>query len=187
MSLPVLKWKPSPNFNSRHGARVDLLVLHDTEGSYEGSISWFQKPESKVSAHFVIKEDGSEATQMVHLADRAWHVCSFNSRSVGFEMAGLAAKGFFTPEWQAAADVLAFHLHYLQIPLRWARSGVGPGFCSHYDLGKAGGGHRDPTTNAETWNGFVKLVTDSYNKASFPSHWEADEATSVCRLAEGKE
>ena len=34
--LPVLLWRPSPNFSGRHGMRVDLIVLHDCEGGYEG-------------------------------------------------------------------------------------------------------------------------------------------------------
>ena len=184
MPLPPLKWRASPNFGARHGARVDLLVLHDTEGSYEGAVSWFAQERSKVSAHFVIKEDGSEATQMVDIADKAWHACAFNSRSIGFEMAGLAAKGFDAAEWQAAANIIAFHLHHLQIPCKWARGGVGPGFCSHYDLGKAGGGHSDPTTDSKVWAHFVALVKDAYDKASFPPIWETERGLSKCGLAE---
>lgn len=184
MSLPPLKWRSSPNFSART-ARVDLVVLHDTEGSYAGAIDWFARPSSKVSAHFVIKEDGSEATQMVDLADKAWHACAFNSRSVGIEMAGLASKGFGAAEWQAAANIVAFHLHHLQIPCKWARGGVGPGFCSHYDLGKAGGGHRDPTTDAAVWAHFVELVKAAYDKGSFPAIWDAEHERAKCGLAKG--
>jgi hypothetical protein len=183
MSLPPLKWRASPNFSSRHGRRVDLFVVHDAEGAYEGTIDWFAEQRSEVSAHFVVKEDGSEATQMVDLADNAWHACAFNSRSVGMEMAGLASKGFGAPEWQTAATIVAFHLHHLQIPLRWARGGVGPGFCSHYDLGVAGGGHRDPTTEADVWAHFVQIVGDAYHKGSFPPIWEAERGLTKCALA----
>lgn len=184
MPLPLLKWVASPNFSAR-SARVDLLVIHDTEGSYAGAVSWFAQARSQVSAHFVIKEDGSEATQMVDLADKAWHACAFNSRSVGFEMAGLASKGFGAPEWQSAAEIIAFHLHHLQIPVRWARGGVGPGFCSHYDLGKGGGGHRDPTTDPKVWATFVALVEAAYAKGDFPPIWAAEHGLSRCGLAEG--
>jgi len=182
--LPPLKWLPSPNFSARHGARVDLLVVHDTEGSYSGSISWFAQSRSNVSAHFVIKEDGSEVTQMVDISDKAWHACAFNSRSIGFEMAGIAAKGFSAPEWQAVARIIAFHLHHLQIPIRWARGGVGPGFCSHYDLGQAGGGHRDPTVDPKVWTHFVGLVQDEYNRHDFPPLWQAEHERTKCGLAE---
>ncbi len=182
MSLPPLKWRASPNFSSR-SARVDLLVVHDTEGSYEGSINWFSEKVSNVSAHFVIKEDGSEVTQMVDLADKAWHCCAFNSRSVGFEMAGIAAKGFGAPEWDAVANIVAFHLHHLQIPNKWSRGGVGPGFCSHHDLGKAGGGHNDPTVDPKVWANFVELVGVAYNKGSFPPIWEHEHEPAKCGLS----
>jgi len=181
--LPPLKWKASSNFSSRNGARVDLLVLHDAEGAYAGTIDWFAQRQSKVSAHFVIKEDGSEATQMVDLADKAWHCVQFNSRSVGFEMGGFAAKGFASVEWEAAANIIGFHLHHLQIPLRWARAGVGPGFCSHFDLGRAGGGHSDPTTDPAKWQQFVALVTASYEKGDFPPIWEPERERTKCGLA----
>ena len=183
--LPVLRWEPSPNFSARHGTRVDLLVVHDTEGNYAGAINWFKTPVSRVSAHFVIKEDGSEATQMVDLADKAWHACAFNGRPVGFEMAGFAAKGFGSAEWLAVAHIIAFHLHHLQIPFKWARGGVGPGFCSHYDLGKAGGGHRDPTTDTVVWQEFVAQVKAAYDTGSFPPIWGAEHEHRKCGLAGG--
>jgi len=182
MMLPPLKWKPSPNFSAR-SARVDLLVVHDTEGSYQGSIDWFAQRQSNVSAHFVLKEDGSEATQMVDLADKAWHCRAFNSRSIGFEMAGMASKGYGEDEWQVAANIIAFHLHHLQIPMRWARGGVGPGFCSHYDLGAAGGGHKDPTTDPAVWQHFVKLVSAAYTTGDFPATWDAERGLAKCGLA----
>jgi N-acetyl-anhydromuramyl-L-alanine amidase AmpD len=92
--LPTLLSRASPNFSSRPGARVDLLlVLHDCEGGYEGSIRWFEVSRSKVSVHYVVHEDGGEVTQMVDLADNAWHACTFDQRSVGVEMSGFASRG----------------------------------------------------------------------------------------------
>ena len=49
--LPALLWRPSPNFSSRRGTRVDLIVLHDCEGRYEGSMRWFEMRQLNVSAH----------------------------------------------------------------------------------------------------------------------------------------
>ena len=82
-SLPNLLWKPSPNFSSRRGTRVDLIVLHDCEGGYEGAVEWFATNRSNVSAHWSFARTANEATQMVDLADNAWHACAFNRRSVG--------------------------------------------------------------------------------------------------------
>lgn len=179
--LPTLRWVPSPNYSSR-SARVDLLVLHDTEGSYDSAVSWFRNPENQVSAHYVIKEDGSEATQMVELSDKAWHVCYFNSRSVGFEMAGIASKGFGSAEVLAAANIFAFHLHHLQIPLRRAKGGVGPGIVSHYELGASGGGHSDPSTQSAFMDNFFSAVTQQYNVGDFPLEWIPEKLYVKCSL-----
>lgn len=107
---------------------------------------------------------------MVELENNAWHACAFNRRSIGIEMAGFAAKGFGAPEWQAAANIVAFLLHAHGLPMRWAEKGVGAGFCSHADLGAPGGGHQDPTTDAAVWHNFVLLVQGACAK-SIPDSW----------------
>jgi N-acetylmuramoyl-L-alanine amidase len=182
MPLPKLIFKPSPNFSART-ARVDLLVLHDTQGGYAGSIDWFARKESQVSAHFVCREDGGEVTQMVELADKAWHAMAFNSRSVGWEMAGYAAKGYSDVLLDTSALAFAYLCHHLQIPVRHARGGVGPGIASHYDLGYAGGGHLDPSIEPAFMDKFVARVEGHAAKADFPAIWEPETLTRTCSLA----
>lgn len=157
IALPKLHWIASPNFSMR-SAPVDLVVVHDTEGGYQGAVSWFSQAKSQVSAHFVLREDGAEATQMVHLDKKAWHCKAFNSRSIGIEMAGFASKGFGDSEWQSAANIVAWLLKQYKLPVQWSPHGSGGGFCSHFDLGIAGGGHKDPTTDAAKWQAFVARV-----------------------------
>lgn len=172
IALPRLHWLPSPNFSARTSS-VDLIVVHDTEGGYSGAISWFANPASKVSAHFVLREDGAEAMQMVHLDKKAWHAVKLNSRSIGIEMAGFAAKGFADAEWIAAARVVAWLLKEYKLPVQWAKKGVGPGFTSHYDLGASGGGHTDPTTDNAKWQRFVDLV-QAVPQSLLPDTWPMD-------------
>ncbi|CAF4175203.1 unnamed protein product [Adineta steineri] len=65
------KQVPSPHFNrGRSGQAITCLVLHGTAGG--GTVSWFQNPTSKVSAHYVVEQDGS-VVQMVSEDDTAWH------------------------------------------------------------------------------------------------------------------
>jgi N-acetyl-anhydromuramyl-L-alanine amidase AmpD len=170
-ALPPLKWTPSPNFSERLGSRVDLIVIHDTEGGYAGAVGWFANHHSGVSAHVVLKEDGSEAIQMVSFGKKAWHACAFNSRSIGLEMAGFAKAGYGENEWNAAAAIVAYLLHAHQIPVRFAEHGVGAGFCSHYHLGAAGGGHSDPTTDPTVWASFVDRVEHAAKRGDFPLQW----------------
>jgi hypothetical protein len=98
-------------------------------------------------------------------------------------MAGIASKGFGSPELLTAATIFAYHLHHLQIPLRHAIGGVGPGIVSHYELGAAGGGHSDPSTNPEFMQNFFTLVSQEYNKGDFPSIWTSEKNSLKCGLS----
>jgi N-acetyl-anhydromuramyl-L-alanine amidase AmpD len=170
LTLPPLKHTPSPNFSSRGGHKINLIVCHDCESSYAGAIAWFSTTKSQVSAHLVLREDGGEVTQMVAFEDKAWHAVAYNSTSIGLEMAGFAKKGFGDDEWNAAAAIVAYLLHRFDLPNRWAKHGVGDGFCSHYDLGRAGGGHTDPTTDSAVWTHFCGLVSEHYTMTQ-PATW----------------
>ena len=70
-------WRPSPNFNTRmagDGGRIQLVIIHSCEGGYAGCWSWLANPVSQVSAHYVVREDGAEVTQLVREPGRAWHI-----------------------------------------------------------------------------------------------------------------
>ena len=70
-------WRGSPNFNARMdgiGGRIHILIIHSCEGSYAGCWSWLAQQASGVSAHYVIREDGAEITQLVRESSRAWHI-----------------------------------------------------------------------------------------------------------------
>ena len=179
--LPQLLWKRSPNCSARN-ARVDLLVLHDCEGGYEPSIAWFLNERSNVSAHYVVRDDGQQATQMVELADKAWHACAFNSRSVGVEMAGYASKGYCEALLLATARIFAYLAHHLQIPVRHARGGVGPGIESHWGLGRAGGHHFDPSSDPTFMEKFVAMVSAETAKGDLPAVWEPEQEARACSL-----
>ena len=85
----------SPNFDTRHGQAVDMLVLHYTDMlSTDAAIAHLCDPESKVSAHYVVSEAG-EVIALVDEKERAWHagedywrgMSNINARSIGIEMA----------------------------------------------------------------------------------------------------
>lgn len=103
-------FRSSPNFNSRNGTPVSLVVIHSCEGGYAGCWGWLRNTQAQASAHYVVKEDGGEITQLVTEANRAWHVAaayqcgnaggaqcnrngvSTNTFSVGIEHAGFASQ-----------------------------------------------------------------------------------------------
>jgi hypothetical protein len=161
-TLPALKHVPSPNYSLRGGAPVRLFVVHDCEGSYAGSIGWFAQVRSQVSAHLVLRKNGLEATQCVPMDRKAWHACAANPYSDSLELEGFEKDGFCGAELNAAAAIVAWGLRRRGLPCRWAEHGQGEGFCSHYDLGAAGGGHFDITTDRNVWLAFAARVEAAY-------------------------
>ncbi|MCB9931833.1 MAG: N-acetylmuramoyl-L-alanine amidase [Planctomycetes bacterium] len=89
---PNIIWDPSPNYTAGRTTTIDSIVIHTTEGSYSGSVSWLKNPSAGASAHYVIKEDGTEIKQLVANSDRAWHATYYNNRSIGIECAGYAGQ-----------------------------------------------------------------------------------------------
>lgn len=84
---------PSPNFNERT-LPVSMLVLHYTGmASAEAAVARLCDPESKVSAHYLVHEDG-RVLRLVEEDKRAWHagqalwrgVSDVNSASIGIEI-----------------------------------------------------------------------------------------------------
>ncbi len=87
--------RPSPNFDRRpDGAPIDMLVLHYTSmRTAAAALDRLTDPEARVSAHYVIEEDGT-VWRLVDEKARAWHAgisawrgeTDINGRSVGIEL-----------------------------------------------------------------------------------------------------
>lgn len=86
---------PSPNHDARpDGVPVDMLILHYT-GMRTGAeaIARLRDPAAKVSAHYVVEEDG-QVFRLVPEHRRAWHAgvshwrgaSGLNARSLGIEI-----------------------------------------------------------------------------------------------------
>jgi N-acetyl-anhydromuramyl-L-alanine amidase AmpD len=131
----------SPNQSSRNGVKPRVIVLHSTEGNYEGSIAWLCNRASQASAHVVVASDG-RATRLVEDNRKAWHVAADNAYTLGIEQEGYAGQQAW-PEVQieATARWIAYWARKYDIPIT---SSVSCGVCRHSDLGAAGGGHHDP-------------------------------------------
>jgi len=91
----------SSNQSSRSGgaSAINRVVIHTTEGSYNGAISWFRNGSSNVSAHYVLRKSDGEVTQMVADNRKGWHACSNNNDTIGIEHEGASAN---PATWTAA-------------------------------------------------------------------------------------
>lgn len=86
---------PSPNFDTRgEGVGIEMLVLHYTGmESGDAALQRLRDPAAKVSAHYVVEEDG-RIFQLVAEEMRAWHAGvsywrgrrDINARSIGIEI-----------------------------------------------------------------------------------------------------
>ncbi|MFD6250401.1 N-acetylmuramoyl-L-alanine amidase, partial [Streptomyces roseolus] len=78
------------------GTQLDIrrIVVHDTEGSYEGTIAEFQKPTARGSAHYLIRASDGLVTQMVENKNIAWHAGNWsdNMHAIGVEHEGFAIR-----------------------------------------------------------------------------------------------
>ncbi|HEV8013933.1 MAG TPA: N-acetylmuramoyl-L-alanine amidase [Stellaceae bacterium] len=90
----ILVDRPSPNFNERAGF-VDMLILHYTGmRTAQEALDRLCDPAAKVSAHYLIDEDGT-VTRLVAEQHRAWHAgvsswrgrTEINGASIGIELA----------------------------------------------------------------------------------------------------
>ncbi|MGW4474701.1 golvesin C-terminal-like domain-containing protein [Nonomuraea sp. NPDC004354] len=111
---PNASWVPASSSNYTASSRpssyaIDRVVIHVTQGSYAGTISWFQNPSAQVSAHYVVRSSDGAITQMVREKDVAWHAgnWSYNTRSIGIEHEGfISDASWFTDAMYRASAAL---------------------------------------------------------------------------------
>lgn len=88
-------WAPASSSNYTAANResdynINYVIIHVTQGSYSGTVSWFQNPSAQVSAHYVVRSSDGQITQSVREKDIAWHAGNwdYNTWSIGIEHEG---------------------------------------------------------------------------------------------------
>lgn len=66
-----IKQMKSPHHCSRDGQKPCLIVWHIADGTYNGTVAWECNPNSGISSHFVLGENG-EVAQLVPLTEAAY-------------------------------------------------------------------------------------------------------------------
>ncbi len=104
--------------SNRRAKDVDTIVVHVAQGSYSGTIGWFGKSRSNVSAHYVVSRDGRVA-QCVRDDNIAWHagLWRYNKRSIGIEHAGYASEPKTAHQYRASAKLSAYLSRQFGIPV----------------------------------------------------------------------
>ena len=102
-------WVTSPYYGNRTKS-IDSVTIHTTQGSYAGTISWFQNNPYSVSAHYVIRSSDGQITQMVRESKRAHHVGIHNSATLGIEHEGFVSNpAYYTTAMYNASANLTKH------------------------------------------------------------------------------
>ena len=104
---------PSPNFDER-SLPINMIVLHYT-GMQDGpsALARLRDPEAKVSAHYLVEEDGT-VCRLVAEDKRAWHagrshwrgITDINSASVGIEIVNPGHEWGYRPFTAEQIDAL---------------------------------------------------------------------------------
>ena len=178
---PPAIWDPAPECNWEARTKdVSAVVIHYTEGSYAGCISWFKNCDAEVSAHYVIRSADGQITQMVLEKDKAWHARTANGYTIGIEHEAYGnVWEFFTEEmYQSSADLVrSICSRYETIDNRRThdRDTLDNGFCVNnglYNLGGEGAcvkirGHQHYPDQSHTdpgpywdWNYYYKLINE---------------------------
>ncbi len=118
---------PSPNWDER-ALPVSMVVIHYTEmESAEAALARLTDPEAKVSAHYLIGEDG-EVVRLAPEDKRAWHAGAsywrghkdVNSASIGIELQhpghALGYRAFAEAQIEALLPLLDRVVHEYDIP-----------------------------------------------------------------------
>ena len=187
------RWEAASPFNfAAHDPAVpprtvDVIVIHDIEGSALSAVRWFQNPAAKVTSHYVVAGDGV-VYQQVKERDVAWHAGNrnINGRSVGIEHEGFAYRpGFYNSnEYEASARLVRSIALRHNIPRDRAHIFGHAEVPNASDPTKFGGGsgHTDPGPYWD-WETFMALVR---NDAVFATNSPASPAqVSVQGMAPG--
>jgi N-acetyl-anhydromuramyl-L-alanine amidase AmpD len=146
----------------RAESAIRFIVIHVSEGSFAGTVSWLRDPKAHASANFVVGRQG-QVQQLVPLHDIAWHAgnWAYNVRSIGIENEGVTddPAGFTKAQYRSAARLAAVVARRALIPID-----------RHHIIGHSqvpdpndplqGGGidnHTDPGKYWR-WNYFMNLV-----------------------------
>ena len=178
---PEAIWNPAPECNfSERTKEVSAVVIHYTEGSYAGCISWFKNCDAQVSAHYVIRSADGQITQMVRERDKAWHARTANGYTIGIEHEAYGnIWSYFTEEmYQSSADLVR-NICSRHEPIdghrTFYRDTLDNGFCLNKGLHDLGGetactkirGHQHYPDQSHTdpgpywdWNYYYKLINE---------------------------
>lgn len=145
----------------RDGVRIDTIVIHDVDASYDSAIATFQDPDSRLSAHYVIRSADGQITQMVPTGAVAFHAGNYwtNLHAIGIEHEGIATEGaaWYTPAmYRSSAALVRYLAARFHIPLDRQHI-IGHDNVPGPSRGEVAGMHWDPGPYWD-WERYLRLL-----------------------------
>ncbi|MFJ2832460.1 N-acetylmuramoyl-L-alanine amidase [Streptomyces sp. NPDC087263] len=158
VDYPPTEWVPATTSNYTASNRptsypLDYVIIHVTQENYSDTLSIFQNPQKKVSAHYLVRSADGHVAQCVRERDIAWQAGNwdYNTRSIGIEHEGWVNQpAYFTNAlYEESAKLTAAICTRYGIPKDRAH------IIGHYEV--PGTDHTDPGPNWD-WTRFIRLV-----------------------------
>ncbi|MFE7751304.1 N-acetylmuramoyl-L-alanine amidase [Streptomyces sp. NPDC057428] len=149
-----------------NGIRIDTIVIHDLEGTYDAGVNGLASPTNPAATHYVMRSSDGAVTQMVPTTNIAFHAGNYstNMHSIGIEHEGFAAQGatwYTEAQYEATATLVKYLAARFDIPLD-RQHVIGhdnvPGPADKYVAGM----HWDPG-NGWDWDHFMDLLGHGYS------------------------
>jgi N-acetyl-anhydromuramyl-L-alanine amidase AmpD len=107
--------------NRPHDLRIDDIVIHDTEGSWDEAMQLVQDP-TYLGWHYTVRSSDGQIAAHLDPKDVGWHAGNWyvNMHSIGVEHEGFAAQGatWYTESLYESSAALVRHLaHEYGVPL----------------------------------------------------------------------
>ena len=186
---PGATWNPANPANYSvadrpHDYPVQMIIIHDIEGSAGSAIQHFQDPSAAASAHYVVADNGN-ITQMVAEKDIAWHAGNwdYNTRAIGIEHEGFA---YVQPTWYTTTMYNESAKLIASICSRWGVPMDRQHVIGHYQVpdpnnpGLFGGTdhHTDPGPYWD-WTYYMNQAVADANALPSPPHMMPDPYASL--------
>ncbi|MFC7260697.1 N-acetylmuramoyl-L-alanine amidase [Streptomyces lutosisoli] len=158
VDFPGAEWTQASTSNYTASNRptaypLDYVIIHVTQATYFDTLSIFQNPQKKVSAHYLVRSADGHVAQCVREHNIAWHAGNwdYNTRSIGIEHEGWVDQpAYFTNAlYEESAKLTAAICTRYGIPKDRAH------IIGHFEV--PGTDHTDPGPNWD-WTRYIRLV-----------------------------